>query len=107
VRCYYVQVRGVLSWQAEQLNDEDSFTPAGFTCHRYVLAAGYEDAAQKAFKRVRHNLEKRTGWIGSGNASLSLEAEELTPAPMYKLLRRDDRGHIFYEDDVAANDRVS
>ena len=102
MRCFYVRVHGSLEWQSDRLEDDESFTPAGFYCHRYVLASGYKEAAEKAFRRVRKNLEKQTGWMKRGLANLTLEAEELIPAPMHKLLRRDNRGHSFYESDVAA-----
>ena len=102
MRCFYVRVHGTLEWQSGHLEGEENFTPAGFYCHRYVLASGYKNAAEKAFRRVRKNLEKQTGWLGRGVAKLTLEAEELKPAPMHKLLRRDNKGHAFYETDVAA-----
>ena len=102
MRCFYVRIHGSLDWQSDHLEDEESFTPAGFYCHRYVLASGYKAAVEKAFRRVRKNLEKQTGWTGRGLAKLTLEAEELVPAPLHKLLRRDNRGHAFYLSDVAA-----
>ena len=98
MRCFYVLVRGTLEWECEYAEDEEMFTPAGFHCHRYVLARGYEEAAEKAFRRIRKNLEKQTGWLKQGLAKLTLEAEELKPAPIRKLLRRDNRGHSFYEE---------
>ncbi|MFL6723890.1 MAG: hypothetical protein ACJ8FC_12405 [Sphingomicrobium sp.] len=103
MRCFYVLVRGSLEWECEPEIDEDSFRPAGFHCHRYVLASGFEEAAEKAFRRVRKNFEKQTGWLGRGLVKLTLDAEELTPAPIRKLLRRDNRGHSFYATDVAAD----
>lgn len=106
MRCFYVRVHGLLEWESDYLEGEENFTPAGFYCHRYVLASGYQEAAEKAFRRVRKNLEKQTGWTGRGLAKLTLDAEELVPAPMHKLLRRDDKGHVFYESDVAAPARA-
>ena len=97
MRCFYVLVHGSIEWGSEPEVDDEFFRPAGFHCHRYVLASGYKDAAERAFRRVRKNLEKQTGWIGQGLAKLTLEAEELTPAPMSKLMKRDNRGHTFYE----------
>ena len=35
--------------------------------------------------------------MSQGLANLTLEAEQLTPAPMHKLLRRGNRGQSFYE----------
>lgn len=101
MRCFYVLVHGSLEWPSEHLEDVEAFTPAGFYCHRYVLATGYEDAADKAFNRIRKNLEKQTGWLKGGVAKLTLEARELKPAPMYKLLRRGRRVRDFYERGVA------
>jgi hypothetical protein len=97
LRCFYVLVHGTLDWHSDHAEDEENFTPAGFYCHRYVFASGFEEAAEKAFRRVRKNLERQTGWIGRGLAKLTLEAEELTPAPMRNLLKRGNRGQKFYE----------
>jgi hypothetical protein len=97
MRCFYVLVHGTLEWDCEPDVDDDFFRPAGFHCPRYVLASGYEEAANKAFRRVRKNLEKQTGWLGQGLAKLTLEAEELKPAPIHKLLRRNRRVKDFYE----------
>jgi len=97
MRSFYVLVHGSLDWPADHIENEEAFTPAGFYCHRYVLASGYEDAAEKAFRRVRKSLEKQTGWMEQGLAKLTLEAVELTPAPLRKLLRRANRRHRFYD----------
>ena len=97
MRCFYVLVHGSLEWPSECSEDEDLFTPAGFYCHRYVLAAGYKEAAEKAFHRVRSSLEKQTGWLSRGPARLTLEAAELAPAPLSKLLKRGNRGQSFYD----------
>lgn len=102
MRCFYVLVHGILDWESEPAIDEEFFRPAGFYCHRYVLASGYQDAAEKAFHRVRKNFEKQTGWLGQGLAKLTLEADELKPAPMLKLLRRGNREQKFYEGQQAA-----
>ena len=103
MRCFYVLVHGSLEWDSEPEIDEEFFRPAGFYCHRFVLASGYQDAAEKALGRVRKNFEKQTGWLAQGQAKLTLEAQELTPAPLRKLLRRGNRGHAFYEGDDAAS----
>ena len=97
MRCFYVLVHGSLEWPSDQLDDVEAFTPAGFYCHRYVLASGYEDAANKAFRRIRKSLEKQTGWLKLGLAKLTLEASELKPAPLHKLLRRSKRVRDFYD----------
>lgn len=101
MRCFYVLVHGTLEWPSDQLDDQDMFTPAGFYCHRYVLASGYEDAAERAFRRIRKSLERQTGWMGQGAARLTLEAAELKPAPFHKLFRRGRKVSDFY-DSVAA-----
>jgi hypothetical protein len=101
MRCFYVLMHGRLRWQAEEAStqNESATRPQGFYCHRYVLASGEDQAEVTAFRRVRETLEKQTGWLGAGLAALELEAEELTAAPMYRLLRPDNRGHTFYFDD--------
>ena len=101
MRCFYVLVHGSLEWDCEPEIDEEFFRPAGFYCHRYVLASGFKHAAEKALRRVRKNFEKQTGWLAEGRANLTLEAQELTLAPMHKLLRRGNRGQSFYEGDDA------
>jgi hypothetical protein len=101
MRCFYVLVHGTLQWECEPEIEDEFFRPAGFYCPRYVLASGYEEAAEKAFNRVRKNLEKQTGWVGQGLAKLSLEAAELRPAAIHKLLRRGRRVKDFYESEPA------
>ena len=101
MRCFYVLIHGRLRWRAEPApnNDAAATRPSGFYCHGYVLASGEGQAKAAAFRRVRENLEEQTGWIGAGLAALDLEAEELTRAPMRKLLGSDNRGHTFYHED--------
>lgn len=101
MRCFYVLVHGKLDWTTKppQSDDADSLRPAGFYCHRFVLAPDEEGAAEKAFRRVRDNLDKQTGWLSEGAANLQLEAEEVDEAPVHKLLKPDNRGHTFYEEE--------
>jgi len=101
MRCYYVLVHGGLSWQSKppQGDNLTSAPPKGFLCYRYVLAAGEKQAEEITFGRVRDNLDKQTGWLTSGLATLDLEAEEISPAPMHKLLKRENRGHTFYTEE--------
>lgn len=98
VRCFYVLVHGRLNWRAEPAvaADPEPFRPLGFYCHRYVLASDVEQAKEKAFRRVRENLENQIHWVSEGSATLELEAEEVIDAPIHKLLKRDNRGHTFY-----------
>jgi hypothetical protein len=98
-RCFYVLVHGSLEWRPEHLEDVDAFTPSGFHCHRYVFASCYEEAAEKAFQRVRKNLERQTDWLRQGKATLNLEVEELRPAPLHKMLKPGNRGHAFYDNE--------
>jgi hypothetical protein len=100
MQCFHILVHGVLKWNAESNGpDDDREKPAGFYCHRYVLASTEEEAAARAFRRVRDNLDKQTAWLRQGLATLNLEAEEATVAPMSKLLKPDNRGHTFYGED--------
>jgi hypothetical protein len=96
MRCYHVLIHGKLDWRGAT-PAEDASRPRGFYCHRYVLAADERRAADIAFQRVRSNLARTTDWLDDGGASLLLEAEEITPAPVHKLLKPDNRGHTFYE----------
>ena len=96
MQCFYVLVHGRLSWRPEQppSGKLPIEKPAGFYCHRYVLALNEAAASEKAFRRVRDNLK---GLLGDGAATVELEAEEVAIAPMHKLLKPDNRGHTFYE----------
>ncbi|HXG80549.1 MAG TPA: hypothetical protein VNJ05_01985 [Sphingomicrobium sp.] len=102
MRCFYVLVHGTLEWPPEHLDDVEAFTPAGFTCERYVLASGFEEAAEKAFRHVRKCLEKQTGWLKQGVAKLTLEAQELKPAPIHKIFKRGSKVSDFYEGATAS-----
>lgn len=99
MRCFYVLVHGGLTWRTgtPPTNDGSGIGRLqGFCCHRYVLAASDDQAKRIAFARVRANLEKQTGWMSAGLATLDLEAEEVSSAPIHKLLMPDNRGHTFY-----------
>ncbi|HEX7694922.1 MAG TPA: hypothetical protein VF409_10555 [Sphingomonas sp.] len=74
-----------------------AFQPAGFWCHRYVLAEDNEMAKNKAFQRVLHNLDSEFGWLSAGTALVNLNAEEVSHAPFYKVLKPDNKGHTFYD----------
>ncbi len=97
--CFYVLVHGKLDWIRTPAKAGEVDQPEGFYCHRYVLARTEAEATEKAFHRVRKNLDSRGGWLRNGWARLTLEADELAPAPMYKLLRPVNRGHTFYRDE--------
>lgn len=101
VRCFYVLVHGKLRWRTElaTTDDHNAFRPTGFYCHRYVLASDVDGAKDKAFCRVRENLEQQTGWVRNGLAIVDLQAEEVADAAMHKLLKPDNRGHTFYNED--------
>ena len=101
VRCFYVLVHGKLRWRTEPAitDDPDDFRPTGFYCHRYVLASDRDGARDKVFRRVREDLEQQTGWVRNGLATVDLEAEEVADAAMHKLLKPDNRGHTFYNED--------
>ena len=98
MRCYYVLVHGSLDWKTDR-SAVDGFgaaKPAGFYCHRYVLALNEAGAIDVAFRRVRANLDKTMGWLRDGLATVELDAAEIAAAPMHKLLKPDNRGHTFY-----------
>lgn len=101
MRCYYVLVHGSLQWAVDRSAGDDfaAMKPKGFHCHRYVLAASEAQAASTAFDRVRANLDSQMGWLRDGLATVELEAQEVEPAPMHKLLKRDNRGHSFYTEE--------
>jgi hypothetical protein len=98
MRCYYVLVHGRFHWNAAPTSDDVS-QPRGFYCDRYVLASDEECAIQIAFGQVRANLYSDSRWLSDGSATLDLEAEEIFKAPIYRLLKADNRGHTFYEQD--------
>ena len=98
MRCFYVLIHGRLNWKVAPTSD-DVCQPRGFFCHRYVLAADEQTASEIAFRRVRSNLDRQGRWLSGGSADLELEVEEICAAPFHKLLRPDDRGHAFYDED--------
>lgn len=98
MQCYYVLVHGTLQWTVAPPSDDLS-QPDGFYCHRYVLAADERRAAEIAFGRVRSNLNRGGAWLSNGDALLTLRVDEIRAAPFYKLVKPDNRGHTFYEDD--------
>ena len=99
MRCYYVCVHGKLDWVAMPSADDEfgALQPAGFYCHRYVLAPDEKQATAMAYDRVRTNLDKQFGWVRDGLANLHLDVDEVSTAPIHKLLKPDNRGHTFYE----------
>jgi len=100
MKCYYVLVHGRLNWNTTSSPPDgggETFQPAGFYCHRYVLASTIHNAQEAAFRRVRENLDRQTGWITAEAVKLELDAEETASAPIYQLLKPDNRGHTFYE----------
>lgn len=101
MKCYFVLVHGRLEWTAPSQPDDGCETtqPAGFYCHRYVLASTVQNAQAAAFRRVRENLDRQTGWIRQKAVKLELEADETSIAPIYHLLKPDNRGHTFYEEE--------
>lgn len=102
MQCYYVLIHGRLEWcAASKSNDDgdDTSQPMGFYCHRYVLASSVSSAENSAFRRVRHNLERQTGWLTANQVKLELTAEEITPVPIFRLLKPENRGHIFYDEE--------
>jgi len=86
-------VHGKLKWIADQAGKA---RPAGFYCHRFVLAADEQSATATALRRVRRNLDKQVGWLSDGAATLQLEADEVVVASIRKLLMPDNQGHSFY-----------
>jgi hypothetical protein len=98
MRCFYVLVHGTLDWRPDRSPKDElgEGKPVGFYCHRYVLATNEASAIEIAFSRVRANLDRKLGWLRDGLATVELEAEEVEPAPMRKLLKRDNLGHTFY-----------
>lgn len=92
MRCFYVLIDGSLTWGSERPGVGDVDRPEGFICFRYVLAASEAKAVEKAFRRVRENLE---GWLRDGPAELELHVEEVAPVPMHKLFKRVG-GYAFY-----------
>jgi hypothetical protein len=95
MRCFFVLVDGRINWpeDAGALVGQSSERPAGFYCHRYVLASSPKAAENKAIQRVREDFERK--WIQRG-ASVELRVDEVSPAPLFKGFLPDNRGHTFY-----------
>ncbi|MFT4254425.1 MAG: hypothetical protein QM608_18320 [Caulobacter sp.] len=92
MRCYYVLIHGLLDWRDVVSDDAEDSRPAGFLCRRYVLASDRQSAAEKAFRSVRAGLADWTD-----GPKMTLETEEISPAPFHKLLRLRHGGHAFYD----------
>lgn len=101
MRCFHVLVHGRLKWVsgASPKDEIGAANPAGFYAHRYVLAGDQAGATNAAVRRVRANLDSQFGWMREGLATVQLEAQDVTEAPMHKLLKPDNRGHTFYNED--------
>lgn len=102
MQCYYVLIHGRLNWYAASTPDDEgreAWQPSGFYCHRYVLASSTGSAEDTAFRRVRENLERQTGWLSANQVKLDLHTDEVTRAPIFRLLKPDNRGHSFYNED--------
>lgn len=99
MQCYYVLIHGQLDWSTASppTGDDETYRPKGSYCHRFVLASSTIDAQDAAFRRVRDNFDRQTGWLKANLVTLELEADEVSPAPIYRLLTPDNRGHIFYD----------
>jgi len=97
MHCFYVLIHGRLEWQADvDPSDSLAVKPRGFYCHRYVLGADEVVAKTKAFERVSANFDRQLGWLSKGWVRLVLEADTVARAPMFKIVRPDNRGHTFY-----------
>ncbi len=101
MRCFYVLVHATLQWYSSEVAADvtGAEKPAGFWCHRYVLAGDETEAKNKAFRRVIANLDRKSNWLSSGAAEVRLEAAEVSLAPIVKLFKPDNEGHVFYEVD--------
>jgi hypothetical protein len=98
MQCYYVFVHGEFNWQVAPA-DEDAWQPLGFYCHRYVLASDERQAVEIAFARVRQNLHRKARRLTASDAGLHLQVDEICSAPFHKLLKPDNKGHTFYDED--------
>ena len=96
MRCYSVLVHGELEWFFPALSPVHQ--PAGFFCTRHVVARNEQEAAQKAFAKVRRRLDSKSQWLSSGQARLTFAAEEIHPIAFYKLLLPINRSHVFYDE---------
>jgi hypothetical protein len=98
MRCFYVLAHATIHWltaySGKHVNTVGQ--PEGFWCHRFVLAPDAEAANSAAFRRIKDNLERQFGWLSNGSATVDLEAADVSPAPLYKLLKPDNKGHTFY-----------
>jgi hypothetical protein len=101
MNCYYILMHGQLKWHEPPpatVEGDDIFQPQGFYCHRYVLAPTPQAAQATAFEKVRRNLDKE-GWLTDNAVTLTLEADEVALAPIYKVLKPDNLGHTFYSEE--------
>lgn len=95
MRCFYVLVVGELTWRTRDLEAGEPFRPAGFATFRYVLAETETDAVEKAFRRVEERLNSTTVWLSDDLAQLRMSVEQISSAPMSRLLKTEP-GFAFY-----------
>ncbi len=98
MRCYRLLVHGVLDWAPDAIKkwEVPASRPSGFYCTRHTLARSAKDATKNVLADVRSYYEDTTDWFVRDLLTLSLEVEEITPAPFYKGLLRDNLGATFY-----------
>jgi hypothetical protein len=102
MKCFRVVVHGQLNWRTATRGDavaDAVFQPAGFYCHRFVVAMTQDAAQAAAFRKVAANLDEQTGWLRSGSAELQMVVDEMQIVPIYKLFRPANLGHTFYNRD--------
>lgn len=100
MQCFYILIHGRLRWSNDAAkSDTEIGQPAGFFCHRYVLATDQDTAKRSAYKKVSSNLDRQMGWLCNGEAKLELQAEEVSEAPFLKAFMPTNRGHSFYRNE--------
>jgi hypothetical protein len=68
----------------------------GFYTTRWVLARNEAEAAKKAFRSARQELNQWSD-LRDGLVSVTMEVEEIGPGSIWRWLRGGGRGFTFYE----------
>ena len=96
MRCYLVLVHGTFHFHMKPVPTGLDLT--GFYAGRSAFARDGRHATESAFASVKRSLAEWNADIRDGLVSTRLEAEEVSSVPFWYVLRRSNRGHIFYGD---------
>jgi hypothetical protein len=96
VNCFQVRIHG--EFDVHVAGGSTPWSARGFVTTRWVVAAGVENAVQKAFRSARRELDQWSD-VRDGLVSIRMEADEVRRGSWWRWLRGGGRGFAFYEKD--------